>query len=88
MIHITFTDAISIVATWLAMPNIRGPGTERFLCAQRKEVCVSHSRQAPLSMGIILARILEWVAMAFSKGTSPPRDQSWVSHLEGRFLTS
>ena len=30
--------------------------------------------QAPLSMGILQARILEWVAIPFSRGSSPPRD--------------
>ena len=29
--------------------------------------------------GILQARILEWVAIAFSRGSSQPRDQTWVS---------
>ena len=37
--------------------------------------------QAPLSMGILQARILEWVAMPSSRGTTPPRDQTRVSHF-------
>ena len=32
------------------------------------------ARQAPLSMGILQARILEWVAMPSSRGSSEPRD--------------
>ena len=36
-------------------------------------------RQAPLSMGILQARILEWVAMPSSRGSSQPRDQTGVS---------
>ena len=32
--------------------------------------------QAPLSMGILQARILEWVAVPFSRGSSQPRDYS------------
>ena len=32
------------------------------------------ARQAPLSMRILQARILEWVAMSSSRGSSPPRD--------------
>ena len=31
--------------------------------------------------GILLARIPEWVAIPFSRGSSWPRDQSWVSHF-------
>ena len=37
--------------------------------------------QDPLSMGILQARILEWVAMPSSRGPSPPRDQTRVSHF-------
>ena len=38
--------------------------------------------------GILQARILEWVAFPFSKGSSQPRDQIQVSHIVGRFFTS
>ena len=31
------------------------------------------ARQAPLSMGILQARILEWVAVPAPRGSSPPR---------------
>ena len=37
--------------------------------------------------GILQARIPEWVAIAFSKGSSGPRDRTWVSCIEGRFFT-
>ena len=37
--------------------------------------------------GILQARILEWVAMTFSRGSSRPRDQTWVSSIAGRFFT-
>ena len=37
--------------------------------------------------GILQARILEWVAVPFSRGSSPPRDQTQVSPIAGRFLT-
>ena len=45
------------------------------------------AHQAPLSMGILQARILEWVAISFSRGSSQPRDQTQVSHFAGRFFT-
>ena len=38
--------------------------------------------------GILQGRTLEWVAMPFSKGSSQPRDQTWVSHISGRFCTT
>ena len=34
--------------------------------------------------GVLQARILEWVAICFSRGSSQPRDRTWVSHIEGR----
>ena len=37
--------------------------------------------------GILQARILEWVAILFSWGSSRPRDQTWVSCIAGRFFT-
>ena len=37
------------------------------------------SRQAPLSLRILQARILEWVAMPSSRGSSQPRDRTQVS---------
>ena len=43
--------------------------------------------QTPLSMGILQARILEWVAMPSSRGYSQPRDQSQVSLITGGFFT-
>ena len=38
--------------------------------------------------GISQARILEWVALPFSRGSSQPRDWIWVSSTAGRFFTS
>ena len=39
-------------------------------------------------MGILQARILEWVAMPSSRGSSQPRDRTQVSHIAGRFFTA
>ena len=36
---------------------------------------------------ILQSGILEWVAMPFFRGSSQPRDQTWVSHIAGRFFT-
>ena len=41
--------------------------------------------------GTSQARILEWITISFSRGSSPPRDQthiSCVSCIAGRFLTT
>ena len=36
--------------------------------------------------GILRARILEWVASPFSRGSSQPRDITQVSCIAGRFF--
>ena len=38
--------------------------------------------------GIFQARILEWAAMAFSRGSSQPRDRTQVSGIAGGFFIS
>ena len=38
--------------------------------------------------GILRARILEWVALSFSRGSSQPRDRTQVSSIAGRLFTS
>ena len=37
--------------------------------------------------GVFQVRILEWVAVPFSRWSSRPRDQTWVSCIAGRFFT-
>ena len=46
------------------------------------------SRQPPLSMGILQARILEWVVMPSSRGSSQPRDWNGISSVSciGRWV--
>ena len=38
--------------------------------------------------GISQVRILEWIAISFSKGSSQPRNRTWVSSITGRFFTN
>ena len=61
-----------------------------FLCAVLSCSVVSESlraRQPPLSLGILRARILEWVAMPSSRGSSHHRDPTQVSRIVGGFFT-
>ena len=37
--------------------------------------------------GILQARILEWIAISFSRGSFQPRDQTQVSHTASRLST-
>ena len=57
----------------------------------RVQPCVTPktaAHQAPLSMRIFQARILEWVAMPSSRGSFQLRDQTQVSCVAGGFFTS
>jgi len=37
--------------------------------------------------GILQERMLEWLAMPFSRGSFQPRDPTQVSHIAGGFFT-
>ena len=43
--------------------------------------------QAPMSHRILQARILKWGVSCFSRGSSQPRDRTWVSCIASRFFT-
>ena len=45
-----------------------------------------YSPPGPSVHGFLQARILEWVAMASSRGSSQHRDQTQVSCIAGRFF--
>ena len=87
--HITLPTKVHIVKA-MVFP-IAAYGCEMVLC------CFSDvslfvtlwtvAHHAPLSMGILQARILEWVAMPSSRGSSQPRDRTQVSNVAGRFFT-
>ena len=46
------------------------------------------AHQAPLAMGVLQARILQWVAMPSCRGSSKPRDGTQVSHNAGGSFTT
>ena len=48
---------------------------------------MEHSPPGSSVQGLLQARIPEWVARPCSRASSWPRDQTWVSHLAGRFFT-
>ena len=51
----------------------------RFSCVRLFVTLWTVACQAPMSMGILQVRILEWVAMCLSRGSSQPRDRTCVS---------
>ena len=58
-----------------------------FLHAQSLQLCLTFFNSMDCNPpgssvhGILQARILEWVAMPFSRGSSQPRDQTHVSYV-------
>ena len=83
------------------LQSYNGPTKSEYLRVNQKSSCVlsrfSHVRffvtpwtaahQASLSMGFSRPRILEWVAMPSSRGSSQSRDRSQVSHIASGFFT-
>ena len=62
------------------------------VCAHSLQLCLTLGDPMNCSLpvssdhGILQARILEWVAMPSSKGSSQPRDRTCISYIAGRFL--
>ena len=80
--------ALSTVVFYLNLTNY--PMLLLLLAAQScPTLCSPRDCRPPGSSvhGILQARILEWVAIPFSRGSSQSRDGTWVFCIAGRFLT-
>ena len=69
------------------------PGERKCICKSYPILCnpISYSPPGSTVHGILQARILEWVAIIFSRGSSWPRDQTWISYVSciaGGFFTT
>ena len=85
--NLTWTQVKLVVVTISA----EGLSQRAVLClvAQSCLTLQPHGLSLPDSSvhGILQARILEWVAMPFSRGASQPSDRTQASHIAGRFST-
>ena len=74
----------TIWATWEALTQSESEVTQ--LCPT---LCnpMDYSLPGPSIHGIFQARILEWVAISFSRRSSQPRGWTQVSHIVGRHFT-
>ena len=83
---------ISAHLLWARQPTLIS------LCVQPLPILAVHVcllAQSPMdcsppgssSHGMLQARILEWVAMPSSRGSSQPRDRTQGSHITGGFFT-
>ena len=64
---------------------------QRMLKLLHKIALISYALCDPMGYtvhGILQARILEWIAFPFSRGSSQPRDRTQVPHIAGGFFTS
>ena len=82
----------SAVCWWRGVEERGGRGLKnvfRFLKVKMSNFLQSHelhSPPAPSVHGFLQTRILEWAAIPVSRGSSRPRDRTWVFHLAGRFF--
>ena len=59
------------------------------LCCSTAQLCLTLCDPMDCTVhGLFQARILEWVAFPFSRGSPQPRDWTQVSCIVGRFFTS
>ena len=62
------------------------PFAQSLSCVQLFVTPWTIALQAPLSMGILQARILEWVAISFSRGSAWSRDPACISCIGRQIL--
>ena len=83
--------SLRVQCSWVAISTLRSleKMKVKVRCSVVSDSLWSHGRSPPGSSvhGILQARILEWVAISFSKGSSWPRDWTQVSCIAGRFFT-
>ena len=68
------------------LPNVKESESES--CSVMSDSLQPHGLIDYIILGILQARILEWVAFPFSRVSSKPRDGTQVSHIASRFFTS
>ena len=51
-------------------------------------LCTIYNPPGSSVHGILQGRIQEWVVIPFSRVSSQPKDQTWISHIAGTFFTT
>ena len=90
IIHLWLSPISELYSNFLNLREIQRLWNVKVLVAQSlPTLCGPMDYVAPGSSvhGIFQARILEWVALPFSRGSSQPRDRTWVSSTAGRYFT-
>ena len=84
------TKTVTLSLCSVVYKNIKSPCC---LCVWVAQLCatlcdpIDCSPPGSSIHGILQAGILEWVAMSFPRGSSQPRDWTWVSCIAGGFFT-
>ena len=76
--------------TWEALPGHQPNNPYISVQNRKQKLCGPMDCGPPGSSvhGILQARTLEWVAISFSRGSSRPRDRTWVSCIASRLFTN
>ena len=87
------TQILKFPDFWLKLDLIEQSGQEKLWNTIESEsescsVLSNSATQWTVVHGILQARILEWVAFPFSRGSSQPRDLTQNSCIAGGFFTS
>ena len=80
----------SLYQVILPLIIFQGTNCKVLVTQSRPTLCNARDCILPGVHEILQARILEWIATSFSRGSSQPKDQtgvSCVSCIAGRFLT-
>ena len=82
-------EALYNSSVFLVMDIRMSPACESEVTQLCQTLCDSMDCSLPgySIYGIFQARVLEWVAISFPRGSYQPRDWTWVSWIAGRFFT-
>ena len=87
----TSKQKLSTISPYAKLSQVTGPilKSENEVAQSCLTLCnpVNCSLPGSSILGILQARILEWVAISFSRGSSRPRDQTQISCIAGRLFT-
>ena len=81
-----YESLLVVVFTFLALMGLLRKRRKTGRCKQHVFLKVSF-KQKLLCPWSSPGKNLEWVAIPFSRGSSRPRDRTWVSCVAGRFFT-
>ena len=87
--NVVYSLIYSVVCSFAYSLNIHKVKSESEVAQSYPTLCDAMDCSLPVSSvhRIFQARVLKWVAISFSRGSSRPRDQTWVSHIVGRCFT-